>query len=334
MRATMRGRGVLRLALAIVCGLGLLAGPPGVGRPAERKTVKVGMLFGRAPNPEHVKALEDGLRRHGWVPGGNLVIESRVADGALERLPALAAELVALRVDAIVAVAGPETAAARQATRTIPIIFIVHGDPVGSGDVAGLARPGGNVTGLGQMAPEVAAKQLELLKQIVPKATRIAVLWNVANPTKASDWRAVKASAQALGVALQSREVRREADFAESFAAMRRDRPDALLTLVDPLTLAKRAAIVDFAAAARLHAMYPLRTFVDAGGLVSYGAELTDLFRRAARHVDKVLRGTKPADLPVEQATTFELVINLRAARAIGLEFPPSLRLRADQVIE
>lgn len=257
----------------------------------------------------------------------NLMMENRFADGVLERLPALAAELVSLKVDVIVAVAAPETAAARQATKTIPIVFVVHGDPVGTGDVATLARPGGNVTGLGQMAPEISRKQLEILQQVLPKVARVAVIWNTANPTKVSDWREVRSSAQALGIAVRSREVRRTADFSGVFAAIRKERPDAILTLVDPLTITMRASIVEFAARERLPAMYPAQAFVEAGGLISYGPDLVDLFRRAPRYVGRILRGAKPAELPVEQASKFD-------PRALGLTIPPSLLLRADQVVE
>jgi putative ABC transport system substrate-binding protein len=198
---------------------------------------------------------------------------------------------VSLKVDVLGAVAAPETAAARQATNTVPIVFVVHGDPVGSGDLATLARPGGNVTGLGQMAPEISTKQLQILQQVVPRVARVAVIWNIANPTKTGDWREVKASAQTLGIVLQSREVRRREDSADVFAAIRRDRPDALLTLVDPVTVAMRASIAEFAARERLPAMYPLQVFVEAGGLISYGADIDDLFRRAPRYVDRILKG-------------------------------------------
>jgi len=314
-------------------GAVLLAAPL-VAEAQQKRAARLGMLWARAPAPAQTEAFEQGLRDLGWVKGQNVHFESRFADGALDRLPRLAAELVGLNVNVIVAVAAPETAAARQATKTIPIVFIVHGDPVGSGDVASLARPGGNVTGCSQMTPEVSTKQLEILKQVVPRVARVAVIWDAANPTKAADWRAVRSSAQTLGIALQPREVRRSADFDEAFAAIRRERPDALVILADPLTVNMRATIVEFAAKERVPAMYPLQVFVDSGGLMSYGADLTDLFRRAPRYVDRILHGAKPADLPVEQATKFDLVINLKTAKALGLTIPPSLLGRADQVIE
>jgi putative ABC transport system substrate-binding protein len=312
----------------------LLAGPLAAHGQQRAKVAKVGVLFGRPPTAGHTQAFEQGLRDLGWIKGQNLTLEYRFAEGVLDRLPRLAAELVNLKVDLLVAVAAPETAAARQATNTVPIVFIVHGDPVGSGDVATLARPGGNVTGLGQMAPEMSTKQLQILQQVVPRVARVAVLWNVANPTKTADWREVNASAHTLGIVLQSREVRRGEDFADVFVAIRRDRPDALLTLVDPVTFAMRASIAEFAARERLPAMYPSQDFVEAGGLISYGADIEDLFRRAPRYVDRILKGAKPADLPVEQARKFDLVINLKTAKALGLTIPPSLLQRADQVIE
>jgi putative tryptophan/tyrosine transport system substrate-binding protein len=313
---------------------GALAAPLAAEAQQHAKVAKVGVLWGREPTRAQPEAFEQGLRDRGWVKGLNVRIDYRFAEGILERLPALAAELVGLKVDVIVAVAAPETSAARQATRTIPIVFVVHGDPVGSGDVATLARPGGNVTGLAQMAPELSTKQLEILRQVVPRVARVAVIWKAANPTKVSDWHEVKAAAQTLGITLQSREVRRSTDFTEMFAAIRRERPDALLTLVDPVTVTMRASIVEFAAKEHLPAVYPLQIFVDSGGLISYGADLTDLFRRAPRYVDQILKGAKPADLSVEQARKFDLVINLKTAKALGLTIPPSLLLRADQVIE
>jgi len=327
-------RHITCVAWAIIFSTGFLVAPLPADGQQSAKAAKVGVLWGRTPTPGQPQAFEQGLRDLGWIKGLNVNIEYRFAEGVLDRLPPLAAELVSLNVDVIVAVAAPETAAARQATKTVPIVFVVHGDPVGSGDVATLARPGGNVTGLGQMAPEISTKQLEILQQVVPRAARVSVIWNVANPTKASDWREVKSAAQTLGIALQSREVRRSADFAEAFAAIRRERPDALLTLVDPLTVTMRASIIEFAAKERLPAMYPLQAFVESGGLISYGADLTDLFRRAPRYVDQILKGAKPAELPVEQARKFDLVINLKTAKALGLTIPQSLLQRADQVIE
>jgi putative ABC transport system substrate-binding protein len=322
-----------RIFLGTLAG-GFLAASLAADAQQHAKVAKVGVLWGRTSTRGLTETFEQGLRDRGWVKGLNVRIEYRFAEGILERLPALAAELVGLKVDVIVAVAAPETSAARQATKTIPIVFVVHGDPVGSGDVATLARPGGNVTGLAQMAPELSTKQLEILRQVVPRVARVAVIWNAANPTKASDWHEVKAAAQTLGIALQSREVRRSIDFTEVFAAIKRERPDALMTLVDPVTVSMRDSIVDFARKERLPAMYPLQIFVESGGLMSYGADLEDLFYRAPRYVDQILKGAKPAELPVEQARKFDLIVNLKTAKALGLTIPPSVLVRADQVIE
>jgi ABC-type uncharacterized transport system substrate-binding protein len=279
-------------------------------------------------------AFRKGLSDLGWIEGQNITLEYRYSEGRPERLPGLAADLVRLNVDLIVAWAAPEAGAAERATRTIPIVFLVHGDPVGGGQVASLAHPGGNMTGLGQMLPELAAKQLELLRQAVPRISRVAVIWNAASRVKRLDMKEVQRAARALGVALQSREVRGLDDFDGVFAATKRERPDALLTLVDPVTFAQRHLIADFAARERLPAMYAVREFVEAGGLMSYGVDLRDLFRRGATYVDKILKGAKPGDLPVEQPTKFEFVINLKTAKALGLTIPQSVLLRADQVIQ
>jgi putative ABC transport system substrate-binding protein len=268
------------------------------------------------------------------VRGHNITIDYRSAEGHLERLPALAAELVRLGVDVIVANSAPETRAARQATRSIPIVFVLHGDPVGAGDVQSLARPGGHITGVSQLHPELSAKQLEMLKQIVPHLGRVTVLWNADVATKASDWRVLRATAPALGIALQSREVRRPGDLDGAFAAIRKERPDALLILGDPMLATFRKSIAEFAAKERLPAMYPWRSAVEAGGLISYGADLDDLRRRAAWYVDRVLKGARPADLPVQQPTKFELAVNIKAVKSLGVTMPSSLLLRVDHLIE
>jgi len=213
-------------------------------------------------------------------------------------------------------------------------VFAVHGDPVGTGDVQSLAHPGGHVTGVSQLHSELSAKQLELLKEVVPRLGRVAVLWNAEVAAKASDWRVLKSVGPVLGIALQSRELRRPADLDATFAAIRKERPDALLILGDPMLAALRGLIAEFAAKERLPAMYPWRIAVEAGGLVSYGADLDDLRRRAAWYVDRILKGANPADLPVQQPTKFELAINLNAAKSLGIAIPPSLLLRVDRVIE
>jgi len=279
-------------------------------------------------------ALEQGLRDWGWLNGQNIVIEHRFAEGHFDRLPALAAELVGLRPDVIVVDAASATQAAKRATRSIPIVFAVHGDPVGAGDIGSLSRPGGNITGLTILHPELIGKQLELLKQAVARVSRVAVLWNAANPAKILDWRELKPAARTLGITLQSREVQRPADFDAAFAAIRGGRPDALLTLGDALTFGARVSITDFAAQERLPALYQYREFVESGGFMSYGADLADLFQHAAEYVDKILKGARPADLPVQQPTKFELVINMKTAEALGLTIPPAVLARADEIIQ
>jgi putative ABC transport system substrate-binding protein len=285
--------------------------------------------------PSALDAFRQELRRLGYVEGQNLTIEYRWAGGRDDRLPGLAAELVRLKVDAIV-VEGhtPAIQAAKKVTETIPIVMGVSGDPVRTGLVASLARPGGNVTGLSIQTPELAPKRLELLKEAFPRLARLAVLWNVANPVKVLDWQETQAAAKALGLGLQSLEVRAPADFARVFDTAAKDRADALIVFADGLTNAHLRQILEFAATTRLPAMYPFREYVDAGGLLSYAPSYTDLFRRAAVYVDKILKGTKPADLPIESATTFEFAVNMKTAKALGLTIPPSLLMRADQVIE
>jgi putative tryptophan/tyrosine transport system substrate-binding protein len=294
---------------------------------------RLGFLYG-IPIPPSAAIFEQALQELGWVNGQNVAIEYRSAEGHLDRLPALAAELVDLRVNLIIAYAAPETKAARQATRSIPIVFVLHGDPVGAGDVQSLARPGGNVTGLSQLHPELSAKQLDVLKQLVPRLRRIAVLWNADVAAKAADWRELRSAGQALGIALRSLEFRRPSDLEQVFTAIRNDRPDALLILGDPMLFTLRGAIAQFAANERLPAMYPWRGAVQAGGLISYGADADDLNRRAAWYVDRILKGANPADLPVQQPTKFELAINPKAAKSLGTTIPPSLLLRMDHVIE
>jgi ABC-type uncharacterized transport system substrate-binding protein len=321
-----------RTFLGVIAG-GLLAAPLAVEAQRAGKIWRVGVL-GNSPSPHLDDAFRKGLRDLGWIEGQNIVLEYRYSEGRPERLPGLAAELVRINVDLIVAWASPEVGAAESATRTIPIVFLALGDPVGGGQVANLARPGGNMTGLGQMLPELAAKQLELLRHAVPSISRVAVFWNAASRMKRLEMGELQRAAPALGVTLQSREVRGLDDFDGVFAATKRERPDALLTLVDPVTFTQRHLIAEFAARERLPAMYAVREFVEAGGLMSYGSDLRDLFRRGATYVDKILKGAKPGDLPVEQPTKFELVINLKTAKALGLTLPPSLLQRADQVIE
>jgi len=250
------------------------------------------------PQPEWQLAFKQGLEAFGWSEGRNIAIEYRSADGYFERLLGLCAELISLRVDLILAVSAPETAAAKQCTSTIPIVFAIHGDPVGTGDVESLAHPGGNATGVSQRQGDLVSKLLGLLKEAVPRLSRLAVLWNAAVKSKQHDWQEVRTAAPKLGITLDSYEVRAPADFASAFDAIEHNRPDALLVFGDPLTVRLRASITAFAAKKRLPAIYAQRQFTDAGGLMSYSADLTELFRRTARIVDKILKVPSPAIFP------------------------------------
>ncbi len=281
-----------------------------------------------------LKALHESLHELGWIEGKNFVFEYRYAENRLDRLPELAAELVHLKVDVIVGVGTLAPLAAKRATTTIPIVMAAAGDPLGSGLVAGLAHPGGNVTGLSMMVPDIGGKRLELLKELLPGISRVAVLWNGANPYPAQVFRETQGAARKLGIEVQSLEVRGPGDFDGVFEAVRLQHPEALITVEDPLTGSHRTQIMDFAATNRLPAIHGVREFVEVGGLMAYGVSLSDLLRRTAGYVDKILRGTKPADLPIQQPTKFELVINLKTAKALGLTIPATLLARADEVIE
>ena len=294
---------------------------------------KVGFLSPAGPSL-YLPAFFDALAELGWVEGKNVVVEQRYADNRLERLPGLAEELVHLNVDVIVAVGTLGPLAAKRATSTIPIVMTAAGDPLGSGLVASLARPGGNVTGMSLMVPDIGGKRLELLKELLPRLSRVAVLWNVANPYPAIVFKETQAAGQRLGIEVQSLEVRGPDDFDGAFDAARKRRPDALITVEDPLTFTYRRRIADFAVREQLPSIFGIREDATAGGLISYGANAADLFRRAAGYVDKILKGAKPADLPMEQPTKFELIINLKTVKALGVTIPPMLLARADEVIE
>ena len=281
-----------------------------------------------------MEALRKGLRDLGHVEGRNIILESRWAEGKLDRLPGLAEELVRQKVDAITTWSTPAALAARDATTTIPIIFGGVGDPVRIGLVSNLAHPGGNATGVSMLAEELSGKRLQLLQETVPRATRVAMLWNSTNPSMVSRAEEAQKAARILRVTLQSLGVYDLTTFDNAFATITRSRPDALLTLVDPFTSQYRKRIVDFAAAQRLPAIYEAREFVDAGGLMSYGPSLAAMQRRVAVYVDKILKGVKPADLPVEQPTRFEMVINMKTAKALGITIPRSILARADHVIQ
>jgi putative ABC transport system substrate-binding protein len=284
---------------------------------------------------QSIAAFRQGLRDLGWIEGRNIVIDYRFAEGRFDRLPDLAAELVRLNVEIIAATTSPAAVAARNATGTIPIIMFVVGDPIGLGLIASLARPSGNVTGLTySVGVEAFGKQLELLKETVPAVRRVAVLSNPANPGAALAISNVKAAARSLGLELQLLEARDPDEFDGAFAAMAKERAGAILVVSDPSFGVHGARLADLAARYRLPSMHGVREMVEAGGLMNYGPSIPDNFRRAAGYVDKILKGSNPGDLPVEQPIKFELVINLKTAKAIGLTIPPSVLVRADEVIQ
>jgi putative ABC transport system substrate-binding protein len=296
------------------------------------KTFRLGILVNTRNTA--LDELFKGLRDHGYVEGQNLIVEWRFSEGVGERWPDLAGELVALKVDAIVVQTTPAALAAKQATSTIPIVITSAIDPVGAGLANSLARPGGNVTGLALLQPEISAKALSLFKEVVPTLSRVAVLWNAANPALTPVWRAVDATARSMGLVLLSQPVREPQDFTATFAAIVSQRPEGFLVLVDALVAQYLRPIVEFAVRERFAAVSTSREFVALGGLMSYGANLTATQRKAAGYVDRVLKGENPAELPFEQPTTFELVINLKAAKVLGLTVPQLLLALADEVIE
>jgi len=316
---------------------GVLALPLAADAQRAPKLARIGFLHPASPDgisAKRLQAFQDGLHELGYVEGQNVHLEVRWGEGNLNRMAALAADLVALKVDVIVAAAAPSVVAAHQATRTIPIVMPVSSDPVADGLVASLAHPGGNITGLSMMAPEMGAKRLQLLREMFPDASRaVAVLWNPAYVGMRARFEEAKSAAPALGLSAHSVEVRDTRELEAAFEAIAREHPEALI-LTDPFTISQRARIVEFVAEHRLAAIYENSDFVEAGGLMSYGPNLSDLYRRAASYVDKILRGANAGDLPIEQPTTFELVINLKTAKALGITVPQSLLARADEVIQ
>jgi putative ABC transport system substrate-binding protein len=317
--------------------LGTLAAPLAAEAQTAGKMYRMGYIQTATPDEQAplTKALDEGLRELGYVEGRNIVFERRFAWGKQERLPALAAELVRLNVDVIVTGGNPVIAAVKQATSTIPVVMAASRDPVGTGFIASLARPGGNITGLTSDAgPEILGKRLELLKEAVPRASRVALLWNPLPPGAETFRKAVEGAARKLGVSLQAVEVRGRDEFEGAFAAMARERADAVVVQPDPVFFTARAQVVLLATKHRLPAVFHAREFVEIGGLMSYGSSLAYQFRRAAVYVDKILKGAKPGDLPVEQPTKFELVINFKTAKALGLTIPQSILARADEVIQ
>jgi len=301
------------------------------------KVPRIGFLGVTSPSdrPSLLDAFRQGLRELGWVEGQNIVIDYRYAEGRVDRLPDLAADPVRLKVDLIVSEGTQGVTAAKNATDTIPIVMTTVRDPVGTGLIASLARPGGNVTGMsGSAGLEIVAKQLELLKETVPKIRRVAILSNPANAYHQLAIKEVNVAARSLGVQLQLLEARGPNEFDSAFAAMAKERVGALLVLSDGVLNSHRTRLADLAARSRLPAAYGVRESVEAGGLMSYGPSFLDSYRRAATYVDQILKGTKPAELPVEQPTKYELVINMKTAKALGLTIPQSVLLRADHVIE
>ena len=324
-----------RRAFITGVAFGLFAAPETSIAQSAGTVRRIGYLGSSSPTSGFLEPFQQGLRELGWIAGQNIEIEYRFAEGRFERLPALAAELVRLNVDVLVAQPTPSALAAKDATRTIPIVMINAGDPVGLGLVASLARPGGNVTGTAySVGMETVVKDLELLKETIPGVRSVAVLSNPANPSQPLAIRSLKSAAEQLGVQLLLLEARAPGDFDGAFAEIARERAQALLVVADSLSIFHRAPLANLALKYRLPSMFGVTENVIAGGLISYGPSLSYNSRRGAAFVDKILKGAKPADLPVEQPTKFELVINLKTARALGLAIPQSLVLRADELIQ
>lgn len=319
------------LAIAVVLSLA----PRAAGAQQAGKVYRIGFLFYGSPGPSpELNAFRQGLRESGYIEGQNIAVEYRFARGEIGRLPALAAELARLKLDVVVTPGTPASLAAKQATSTIPIVFVGVADAVGAGLVANLPRPGGNMTGLTGISAELGGKRLEFLKQVAPKASRVAVLYNPADRANVLVFNGLQESAPALGLTLQPLEVRKPGEFEGAFVAMTRQGAQALFVAAGVLTSQNRRVVVDLAAARRIPAMWGDREFVEAGGLMSYAVNFYDQIRRAATYVDRILKGAKPRDLPVEQPTKYELLINLKTAKALGLTIPQSLLLRVDEVIE
>jgi putative ABC transport system substrate-binding protein len=317
----------------VIVALGLLLAPLAAEAPPAGKIWRIGYLAG-SPRVPQIDAFIQGLRELGYVEGHNLVLDLKLAHGHIERLPDLAAELVQSQPDVIVAAANVGGLAAKQATRTIPIVVVASHDGVQAGLFASLARPGGNLTGVESLAPDLEIQRLAFLKQTVPRLSHLAVLYNATDPGGPAHVDITRATAQTLGVQhVRLVEVRAAAEFDAAFAALLRDRPDALLIVTDPLVFAHRERIAQFTVQHKLPAVYEFKIFAELGGLMSYGPNMPALWRRAAHYADRILKGAKPADLPVEQPMAFELVINLKTAQALGLTIPPALLFQADEVL-
>ena len=329
-------RNVAKTASILVCFLAavLLVYTPALAQqPA--KLLRIGLVDAGSPatTGHRAQAFVQGLRDLGYIEGQNIVIEYRWASGNLGSLPALVHELVGLNVAVIVSSATPAIRIAKEQTTVIPIVMAGVTDPVGVGFVSSLARPGGNITGVTHLAPDLSGKRIDVLKEVVPRLSRLAVFWNPNQPGQSAAFKETQIAAQALKVNLISKEVRNREDIEKSFSGLAKERAQALFELPDPLIFVNRQLITEFAAKHKLPAMYSFREYVDAGGLMSYGTSFPELFRRAATYVDKILKGTRPADLPVEQPKKFEFIVNLKAAKQIGLTIPPNVLVRADRVI-
>jgi len=324
-----------RRFLAAIAG-SLLAAPPAVEAQESTTRPRIAFLGAESPstNQHFLEAFRQGLREHGYVDGQNMTLEARWAEGKSERFPELVGELIRVKSSVILTVSLGAAVAAKKSTSAIPIVFIAS-DPLGSGLVRSLARPGGNLTGFSLfLGEDFSSKWLELLREVMPKSSRISILLNRTNPASAGYLTVLQGAAQKLGIKLQLQDVRDSGQFDGAFATMVAERTQGIVVVVDPLTVRHRGRIVELAAKHRLPAVYGFREFVEAGGLMSYGVNVPSLCRRAAGYVDKILKGAKPGDLPVEQPTTFERVINLKTAKALGLTIPPALLQRADEVIQ
>lgn len=322
------------LGLLVTLALATLAVPFASEAEQERRMARIGALMTGSPSTARplIEGFRQGLRELGYSEGQNLAIEYRWVEGKVDQFRDAAADLVRVKVDVILAWGTTAVTAAKQTTSTVPIIFVAVGDPVGTKVVSSLARPGANITGLTNLSAELSAKLLELLKEVVPGLTRVAVLRNPTNPVSAPQLRWTEIAAHTLGVQLQVVDVRDPRELEAAFVAMTKEKAGALTVLADPMFLSQRVRIAELASKSRLPATFNWRQYAEAGGLLAYGPDLADLWRRAATFVDKILKGTKPADLPVEQPTKFELVINMKTAKALGLTIPPSVLIRADVI--
>ncbi|HEV8474919.1 MAG TPA: ABC transporter substrate-binding protein [Methylomirabilota bacterium] len=325
---------IARRVILVAVLIGLLTAPLSAKAQPTAGAPRIGFLWGGAPSPSGMREFEEALRERGWIAGRNIIIEHRAAEGRNERLPQLAAELVQARVSVLVTQQSPSTLAAKKASGTIPIVMLGNGDPVRYGLVTNLARPEANVTGLSFLVDEVSIKMIELLREAIPKSERVAVFVNQTNPGAAPFLADLKVAAPRLGITVRPVAVNTVEELEAALAALQRTPVDAFFLAPESFIGSQRQRIIDFATARRWPVVSPARAFVDAGALMSYGPHGPSIFRQAAIYVDKLLRGAKPADLPVEQPTKFELVINLKAAKALGLTIQPSVLGRADQVIE